>query len=876
MGRFASRAISVGAVLACFFLTSCGSSNPTHVLPNEVPGRILIVPSPNVSLELGKTQTFTATASNGAGIGIAETFSYFSSNPAVVTVSNGGIACAGTWDSLTTPTVCTPGAAGVAQVSAQAQGISSPPVTVYVHQHVTSVTVSLVPGQPPTLSNLCLSKGAINGPESTLYQAAAFSQNVDVTGQVGPFTWQTVTNTGQTTPAFTLSSLPAGTPLCVSGGQGACLNQQKATANSPGISFFLASVDGVNSSPVPFTTCPVQSISISALSDPATSLVVPTSSSTTLNATVTDILGMTLTGVDLTWSSSNPIAANPAGATSTVFGSVGTVSAAGVGAAAITASCTPPTCNGGITPSLPIYPQQAISFVVEPAANATPASPTVYVTSTGCNPSENSTNQACTTRLVPITKAANTTSFAPGNPITLPFSPNSLLFDKRGLNAYLGVNSLAFGTQTSMSLNGSIVSPTPNVAGKILATSPDGTLAIFSDTADTPNQVFICQNCTSATANNQSAILFDGAVAAAVSPDNIAGGYKAYIVSGKPCPGTSSAGCLLVFSKVDGLKIVPLSAPATDAAFIGNGTFGYIAGGNSAGTAFLPTCDDPSVSSSIGSVPLVGQFVRALPDGQSAIALNIPAAGLPTLQTVTAIVTNPFAPNPPPNGVPGCPAPRGFLKIQNFVAPPFGLGPGNFTATQFFLSPDGSTGYILGQTGSGASAAILPFIISINLSTQTVFDISLSGNATPLSASISPAGDLVFVGADDGSIHIIDTTTQQDTQQVTFTFPQNSLCIGPGNPATAVESTMTITATTQTAGSTTFVYTNFSGPALQPGETIIVAGMTSPANNGKFSISAVSGSTFTVANANGVTLSGQNGTGTSGVICNPDVVAVKP
>lgn len=873
MGRFASGAISLGTVLACFFLASCGSSNPTHILPNEVPGSIAISPSPNVSLELGKTQTFTATASNSAGTTIAETFSFFSSNPAVVTVSSGGVACAGTWDSLTTPTVCTPGAAGVAQVSAQTQGVSSPPVTVYVHQHVTSVTVSPVPGQQPTLSNLCFSKGAPNGPESTLYQAAAFSQNVDVTGQVGPFTWQTVTNVGQTTPSVRLSSLPAGTPLCVSGGQGACLNQQKATANSPGVTFFLASVDGVNSAPVPFTTCPVQSINISALSDPATSFVVPTSSSTTLNATVTDILGMTLTGVPLTWSSSNPIVASvpSTGATSTVFGSVGTVSAAGVGAAAVTASCTPPTCNGGITPSLPIYPQQAISFVVEPAANATPASPTVYVTSTGCNPPANNTNQACTTRVVPITKAANTTTFAPGNPITLPFTPNSLLFDEHGGNAYLGVNSLTFGTQTSMSLNGTTVSPTPNVAGKILATSPDGTLAIFSDTADTPNQVFICQTCTSATANNVSAILFDDAVAAAVSPDNLAspgpgGGYKAYIVSGSPCPGTTSAGCLLVFSKVDAPKIVPLNAPATDVAFIGNGTLGYIAGGNSAGTSFLPTCDDPLASGSIGSVPLVGQFIRALPDGQSAIALNTPnSQAIANLQTVTATISGS-----------GCTPPRGSLNIKNPVAPPISVGSGGFTPTQFFLSPDGSTAYILGKTGSGASTARLPFIISVNLSTQAVFDISLSGNATPLSASISPAGDLVFVGADDGSIHIIDTTAQLDTQQVTFTFPQNSLCIGPGNPATAVESTMTITSTTQTAGSTTFAYTNFSGPALQPGETIIVTGITSPADNGKFTISAVSGTTFTVANANGVTLSGQNGTGTSGVICNPDVVAVKP
>ena len=60
--------------------------------------------------------------------------------------------------------------------------------------------------------------------------------------------------------------------------------------------------------------------------------------------------------------------------------------------------------------------------------------------------------------------------------------------------------------------------------------------------------------------------------------------------------------------------------------------------------------------------------------------------------------------------------------------------------------------------------------------------ISLAGNATPLSASLTPAGNLLFVGADDGTVHVIDTTTLADTQQITFPYPSNALCYGPGNP----------------------------------------------------------------------------------------------
>jgi hypothetical protein len=364
--------------------------------------------------------------------------------------------------------------------------------------------------------------------------------------------------------------------------------------------------------------------------------------------------------------------------------------------------------------------------------------------------------------------------------------------------------------------------------------------------------------------------LFDDATAAAFSPDNIAGGFKAYIVSGKPCPGTSSLGCLLVFSKVDAAKIVQLNAPATDVAFIGDGMLGYIAGGDPVGTTFLPTCDDPAAAGSIGAVsPQVSaQLIRALPDGQSVLTLNAP-----TVQTITAQISGTAS-----VGTPGCPAPRGFLNIPNggLVAPPASLGISSFTPTQFFVSSDGSTAYVLGQTGSGAATARLPFIIAFNLATQLPSDISLTGNAVPLSASLSPAGDLLFVGADDGAVHVIATATQIDKQQVPLPFPQSSLCIGPGNPPTPVETTMTITAASQSGADTTYSYTSLVGPLLQAGDTVIVRGMTSLADNGTFTIAALGSGTFTVVNASGVTATGQSGTAAAGTICNPDLVAVKP
>src|SRR5581483_1145798 len=232
-----------------------------------------------------------------------------SSNPAVLTIANNGLACAGTWDSLTNPLVCTAGATGTADVTAVAEGVTSPPVTVYVHQHITSIVIQKAPNQSPTLSTLCYTRANPSlgpGPESVVYEAFAFSGTADITSSVGPFTWQPVAISGQVGNMITLAGPPPGAPL----------HQETATAGTPGSTLIFASASGVNSQPVRFTTCPVQSISISALGNPSTSFVVNSGTSTTLNATVTDILGMTLTGatspaggsipgLNLTWSSSN-------------------------------------------------------------------------------------------------------------------------------------------------------------------------------------------------------------------------------------------------------------------------------------------------------------------------------------------------------------------------------------------------------------------------------------------------------------------------------------------------------------------------------------------------------------------------------------------
>jgi hypothetical protein len=172
----------------------------------------------------------------------------------------------------------------------------------------------------------------------------------------------------------------------------------------------------------------------------------------------------------------------------------------------------------------------------------------------------------------------------------------------------------------------------------------------------------------------------------------------------------------------------------------------------------------PSTAGFLGSVGLSAQMLLPLPDGLSLLGLSPP-----DVQSVTADVTGT-----------GCQSPRGSLTITSTVGPSFNLGVGSFTPTQFFLSAIGDVAYILGRSTVGSTTAPLPFIISFNIQAGTTSLISLSGNAVPLSAALNRSGNLL-VGANDESVHVIDTSTGLDIQQVALTFPQSSLCIAPGN-----------------------------------------------------------------------------------------------
>ena len=215
------------ALTGCLGKSSANSGNGGVV-------SVTLSPSNNLSLDVGGTQFFSAAARDANGKPVFGVDIQFvvgvppgSNAPAALSVASNGNACAGTWD--ITVNYCSQGLPGVATVTAVVNGVSSPPTTVYVHQHIDSIQISrLDPQGPPQYD--CFSQG-----QSWEYGATAYTAGtppVDITNSVGPMSWSS-SNAGVVTTSTTVSGLLP--------------NQVQVTANTPGITQLIASVAGTTS-----------------------------------------------------------------------------------------------------------------------------------------------------------------------------------------------------------------------------------------------------------------------------------------------------------------------------------------------------------------------------------------------------------------------------------------------------------------------------------------------------------------------------------------------------------------------------------------------------------------------------------------------------
>ena len=672
----------------------CSSGKAVNTTAFAVPTSIALVPQNSVSMELGTDQQFSATPLASNKSPITEPVFYQSSNSAVVSVAVNGLVCAGTWDSLSVPQICTPGPVGFADITATAQGVSSPATRVYVHQHIDSVVITPVPPVPTT----CLTtteNAAV--PNKAVYQATAYSRGVDITASAGQFSWRALN-----AQVVSLSTTASGLVNIVNGQS---LNQIEVTAKVPGLTPLFAFIGNTSSVPFSFTSCLVESIQLTVTgSSTGSKLITPT---------VVDTSGTTLKDVPLTWSSSESASVSANGGTVTAV--------AGGGGATVIASCTPPTCNIGLVPSLPIYPENVVTMVAQASSSS---SATVYVSSSGCG-----TIDTCVSTLVPVTTAPTKL----GTAIVLPATPNSLLFDPAGTKAYLGTDSGLLGTKglSVINVSGNSVSEFASTPGKVLAVSPDATKVVVSDTVDSPNQVFVFD----AASNSPATFRITGASAAAFSPDSL----KAFILAGST---------LYVYSKLDALQAKALTAPANDVTFLAEGAFAYLAGGNPSGVTVERTCDNGQADTVV--VSPVPTFLKTLPDATGIVALIPPAIGVIHVSA----------------------APTGCTPSVSNSLSTFDLGRGNFTASQLIISQDGSTAYIVTPDFNS--------VLVFNIGAQTPSAIPLAGIGFPLHASLTPDGTQLYVGSSDGTVHVLQTDIGLDIQQITF--PQSLCQTSAGQP----------------------------------------------------------------------------------------------
>jgi DNA-binding beta-propeller fold protein YncE len=114
----------------------------------------------------------------------------------------------------------------------------------------------------------------------------------------------------------------------------------------------------------------------------------------------------------------------------------------------------------------------------------------------------------------------------------------------------------------------------------------------------------------------------------------------------------------------------------------------------------------------------------------------------------------------------GCPTPLGGISVSNSVST-VSLSATAFTPIAFLLSSDGQKVYVVVQ-GS-------PTIIVYDLISQLPpSSLSLAGNPNPLSAALAPDDQTLYVSADDGKVHFINTVSGGDAYQLDV--PSSSLC----------------------------------------------------------------------------------------------------
>jgi len=361
----------------------------------------------------------------------------------------------------------------------------------------------------------------------------------------------------------------------------------------------------------------------------------------------------------------------------------------------------------------------------------------------------------------------------------LPASPNSFLYDLAGDRIFMGsyfgaqiINPANFGTANNP------FTSLGTVTGTVLAVSNNGSIAAFSDTSHTPNQVYIAS--TSAT---PTPLTIPGATSAAFSPDAL----KTFIAGG------TNSSSLYIYSSQQALQgPITLAGSAKSIGFVPNGAFAFVAqaaGPGSANLTAFSTCNNQTAASvALPSDPILMQVLpnfhmdgkdsygNSIPDGIHALVLDSTGFDI-----ITATISAPAA---------GTLCSEGLTFISNDplrAAQRIELQQGTLQPLGFFASGDGTQLYI--ANASSSTILVYNFIVG-----SVIGGIELANSATPTSAQMSSDGGTIVVAGSDNTVHEVSTLLG-GADLVQLPFPNLPNYLNPFCTYSAIQCTLDVVLT---------------------------------------------------------------------------------
>jgi trimeric autotransporter adhesin len=706
-----------------------------------------------LSVGFGQTSQLQApSAENCKGTSASVgSYTYGTTDMTIADVSPTGAVCGGTWNRNTPAvanfTTClSTGKTGVAYMTASAAGFASNQVAVYSHPNITSLQL-VGPTNSETGAPICLS-------QSQTSQLDAIAYYTNSAGQQTLLCSPTTNDCNNVIGHITYSPASAGVVTIDQNGV--------ATAQAPGSTLITGTIAQTSSNAGYFYTCPPANIKLTVASTGATSASVNLNTPLALTATVTDTNSNLINGLALSYVSTNPgsIAVNSTGAVTASFPSN----------SAITAICQPTSCNPA-----PINEMGTLGTGVPILSNF------VQIASPGQNSNYIWTASPGSPYFVPIDLSTGTI----GNPIKLPYSPNSMVLDPTGTSLYFGSYK---ELMTYTAVTNSLASENPNVPGIVLAVSPTDTAVLIND--QLRGVLYLLTPATGAYTSfagigEKAAFTPDGQTVYIVGNGvlYIHNAFTGWSVETLPtdqatpttgvCPATNTTSPIPtgtsayppnttdnpnntynMFCSPD----VAVTIPAAAAFLSGTTTAAY---GECPETTVKPVINFPEAA----TVSALTDHVASTTDGRHIIGASASPAVLTDLSITVPIQACPSDANGQTTGITFNPAP----VINQTSLSAYGLNNINevVPATN---SLEAFITYGTSATTPPAGGALLPVYKPSTTAGAlgTLSSVTLTGGAVaPVAGIFSPDNTLFFAGTSgDNLLHVIDTTKLVDTKQI--------------------------------------------------------------------------------------------------------------